>query len=288
MSRSARLTTSMVHEYEGVKVALLTQHGKELAVGPPLAAAFRAKVVRVTGFDTDLLGTFTRETPRPGTALQAARAKARVGLALSGLDFAIGSEGQFGPDPLGFSSWDEELLVFLDARRGLEVTARASGPARRTHGEVQTLPELLALARVAGFPSHGLVLRPDGPDGAPVTKAVTGEAQLRAEFARARRASRAGVVFAESELRAHLNPTRMGVIARAAEALVARLSVPCPGCGSPGFGLVEQVSGLPCRSCRAPTRAPRAERHGCPACAYTHVREVPGFAEPRHCDACNP
>jgi len=48
-------------------VALLTQHGKETAISPVLEPGLGCAIKLVTGFGTDQLGTFTRETPRSGT-----------------------------------------------------------------------------------------------------------------------------------------------------------------------------------------------------------------------------
>ena len=85
--------------YRGSSVALLTQHGKEKVVAPLLAAAIGCDVVLVTGFDTDQLGTFTRDIPRSGTQIEAARKKARIGMGLASLPLGLASEGSFGPDP---------------------------------------------------------------------------------------------------------------------------------------------------------------------------------------------
>ena len=54
--------------YKDSSVALLTQHGKEKVITPILAAAIGCDVVLVTGFDTDQLGTFTRDIPRAGSS----------------------------------------------------------------------------------------------------------------------------------------------------------------------------------------------------------------------------
>ena len=50
--------------YLGRRAAFLTQHGKEKVVAPTLEAMLGSKVSHVTGYDTDLLGTFTRDIPR--------------------------------------------------------------------------------------------------------------------------------------------------------------------------------------------------------------------------------
>ena len=79
-------------------------------------------------------------------------------------------------------------------------------------------------------------------------------------------------------------------IRRAAEDLATKLSSPCPACGSPGYAVIEQVSGLPCAACGAPTRAPRADVWGCVRCGQrdTRKRSDAVAADPGRCDYCNP
>jgi hypothetical protein len=80
-------------------VAFLTRHGKEMLLAPLLEPAIGCRLIHVDSLDTDALGTFTREIPRQGTQLHAARRKAEQGAALSGCRFAIASEGAFVSDP---------------------------------------------------------------------------------------------------------------------------------------------------------------------------------------------
>lgn len=88
--------------YVDRRVALLTQHGKEAVLGEVLGEALACKVERIEGFDTDTLGTFTRDIARVGNQLEAARRKARIGMQLSGLPIGLASEGSFGPDPVTY------------------------------------------------------------------------------------------------------------------------------------------------------------------------------------------
>ncbi|VEB44225.1 Uncharacterized protein conserved in bacteria [Chromobacterium violaceum] len=93
------------------RAALLTRHGKHAAIAPALAG-IGWDLALVDSFDTDSLGAFTGETPRAGSQLDAALAKARLACELSGLRYGIGSEGSFGGDPwLGRCGWATELLL---------------------------------------------------------------------------------------------------------------------------------------------------------------------------------
>jgi len=97
-------------------------------------------------------------------------------------------------------------------------------------------------------------------------------------------------VFLENDVRAHTHPTRMEVIRLSTVDLAARLNSRCPACGTPGFGVVERLRGLPCADCGAPTREVRADICGCPKCDYRETRERANVehADPGRCDYCNP
>ncbi len=124
-----------MNRYERERVAFLNQHGKEQRVAVVLEPGLGCHVVRIHGFDTDTLGTFTRERPRPGTQREMARFKARKGMELSGWSIGLGSEGSFAPDPYtGWLSWNRELLLWVDDRLGLEVTGWAEAPGRFMQG----------------------------------------------------------------------------------------------------------------------------------------------------------
>jgi DNA-directed RNA polymerase subunit RPC12/RpoP len=275
----------------GVRVALLTQHGKERAIAPVLAAALGWRIERVEGFDTDRLGTFTREVARTGTQLDAARRKARIGMALSGLPRGLGSEGSFGPDPgSGLLPWNVELLVYLDDALGIELVGLAQGPAASGQRSADDWAAVEAFARDVGFPGHQLVLRPSGPDDARIRKGLADWPALQAAWASAAAEAADGRVCVEVDLRAHANPTRMATIARAAEDLARKLQSRCPACGAPGYAVVERVAGLPCADCGAPTRETRAEVYACLRCPQreTRARSDREYADPARCDHCNP
>ncbi len=285
--------------YRGARIALLTQHGKERVLAPLFASGLGAQLVVAEGFDTDTLGTFTREVDRAGTQLEAARRKAEIAIELSGADIGLGSEGAFVPGPFGLGSWNIEALVLVDRVRGIEIIGRAGAAGRHLHGSVATLAELVAFAARAGFPEHGLVLRPNDERDPRVVKGINTQAALEKAFEtafeqafeQAVRHATGGVVFVESELRAHLNPTRMASIGEAGRDLVARMKCACPACGLPGFGAVGQVPGLPCRDCGAPTRQPVAEEFGCVRCEHREerpLRDAAESADPSVCDYCNP
>lgn len=276
--------------YRGAVVALLTQHGKQAWVAGPLAQALGCRIVHTDAYDTDLLGTFTREVPRPGSQREAARRKARIGMELVGASVGLASEGAFGPDPMaGVVPWDTEILLWLDSARSLEVVGVAQGPACHLQGTVRTLEELEAFALRAGFPSHHLVLRPSHPDHPGVRKGLADTQALHHAFANCRRESADGTVHVENDLRAFCNPTRQQLIHAAAQDLARKLASACPRCRAPGFAVSRHHPGLPCLSCGQPTRLPRALVWSCTACGHAQEQAVASDgADPTRCDHCNP
>jgi hypothetical protein len=284
-------TTRRQHPYKGAHVAFLTQHGKEQVLAPLFASELFATVEVIRGFDTDSLGTFTRDIPREGTQIEAARRKAEIAIERSGASLGLGSEGAFVPGPFGLGSWNIEILAFIDRKREIEVVGRAGAVGRHLHATLRTREELADFAERAGFPAHGLVIRPNDERDPRIRKGISQPAELEAAFDEAMRLSPSGAVFVESELRAHLNPTRMATIGAAGRDLAARLLAACPSCGVPGFGIVAKVPGLPCGDCGAPTREAVADELGCVRCGFREERPLrgsPATASPAVCDYCNP
>ncbi|MFO7542505.1 MAG: DUF6671 family protein [Thiobacillus sp.] len=256
-----------------------------------LDAALGCRVERVGGFDTDQLGTFTRDIPLAGTQLEAARRKARIGMDLSGLPLGLASEGSLGADPrFGLLPWNVELLLFIDDTRGIEMVGMAQQATRFAHMLTDDWDAALRFAREAGFPDHHLVVRPQAEDDPRIDKGITTWAALEAPFLRACVQAENGQVFLENDSRAHAHPTRMNAIRLAAEDMAAKLASPCPACGTPSFWVMKRVPGLPCADCGAPTREFRAELYGCPKCDYRETRERVRVehADPGRCDFCNP
>lgn len=280
--------------YAGERVALLTQHGKERVIGPVLEPALGCRIECVTGYDTDLLGTFTREIPRVGTQLEAARKKALLGMGLVGLPLGLASEGSFGPGSfLGVFALNVELLIWIDQERGLEVVGSAQGKADFFHVLTADWPQAQAQAQAfalrCGFPEQQLVVRPTGENDPRIRKAISTGAALEAAFFWARQLSQGGQVFLETDMRASSNPTRMENIRLAAEDLLGKLSSLCPSCGAPGFWIVERLAGVPCLECGAATRDIRADIHGCLKCAHRFTQERDWHpADAGRCDHCNP
>lgn len=280
-----------IERYRGQRVALLTQHGKEAVLGPILNEALGCKVERIAGFDTDTLGTFTRDNPRDGSQLDAARRKARIATELGQCRLGLASEGAFGPDPqTGLFSWNAEIVLWLDSENALELVGFAEGPARSTQGKVNDWPAVSNIAVQAGFPEHHLVVRPNHENDPRIRKGIADWPALLEAFNTALACSDQGIVFVENDLRANRNPTRRVMIRKAGKNLVEKMRSTCPGCYLPGFWVTAHVKGLPCQWCLQPTREVVAEVWSCTQCDHREERQRSGmtFADPAHCGQCNP
>ena len=276
--------------YHGSRVALLTRHGKGGVIAPVLEPELGCLIELVTGFDTDLLGTFTRETPRSGTQLAAARCKARKGMELAGRSQGIASEGSFGLDPYaGVVPWNVELLVWIDDEAGIEVVGIAQGEARSGHIHSGDWLEVADFAQREGFPEHQLVLRPDDESATRICKDIADWSTLKTCFDSCLAQSGSATVFVELDLRAFANPTRMKLIEQAAADLLQRLQSTCPVCVTPGFWISERRPGLPCAACRLPTPAYLSEVWTCVGCQHRRIakRTDRSAADPALCAYCN-
>lgn len=276
--------------YSGQRVALLTQHGKETPLAEILNHSLGCQLEHVTGYDTDQLGTFSRDIARSGSQLVAARAKARIGMAMCGLPIGLASEGSFGPDPVFFMLPNNlELLIWIDDRLGIEVVATALGRTNFSHRTVKGWEEAKQFAESAGFPEHYLIVRPNDEHHPEFRKGLSDWSSLLAAVNWALASSATGEAFIETDMRAFANPTRMQNISSAAEVLADKLKSLCPACGTPGFAKSGVVRGLPCEDCGQPTEIVKADLLSCVRCDYqTIVDRKTRFASAGDCGFCNP
>ncbi len=283
-----------LHPYQGRKASLATQHKKEQVIGPPLRAAVGLELSVPDDLDTDLLGTFSGEVNRQGTPREVALRKARWGTRASGLTLGLASEGSFGPHPqLMFVPADHELLVFIDEERNIEVVEQIlSLQTNYAHHEAKNIEDLQAFLAGVQFPSHGLVVRPNsGLQPGLLFKGITDLPALEDALNRCAPASEDGLAQVETDMRAHMNPSRQRVLQELAVNLGHRLASLCPQCRNPGWGLVDVIKGLPCEQCGAETDLVKMEVHGCPRCQYRESyprSDGLRVASPGSCPLCNP
>ncbi len=271
------------HPYAGRAAVLATRHGKERLLARPLRVAPGLRLRVPPDLDTDALGTFTGEVARVGTPLEVARRKARLGMEAMGLPLGLASEGSFGPHPaIPFLPADHELLLFMDDERSVEVVEQMVSE-RTNYAQVaaRSADDLDGFLARAGFPAHAVIVRANAVDtadaAAGIVKGIRDRAALAAAVTRCAAASNDRLARVETDMRAHMNPSRARVIRRLATRLARRLATLCPDCGAPGWGVVERVPGLPCGWCGAATDLTRAEVRGCAACG---LRRAPAAGRP--------
>jgi hypothetical protein len=241
--------------------------------------------------DTDLLGTFSGEIERDLSPLDTAKKKCILAMELTGTDLAVASEGSFGAHPLlYFLPADDELLVFMDQKNDLEIVVReVSTKTNYNAKEVNSEEDLLAFAQSALFPSHGLILKDKKEGYTEVAKGIVQTKELLDTFKQFM--EKYGSVYVETDMRAHLNPSRMQVIEETTEKLIKKIKTTCPSCQTPGFGIKDATPGLPCENCKAPTKSTLFHVYACQKCNHTHEAYFPNGKEeedPTYCDRCNP
>ncbi len=274
----------MTSSFVGRRAVIATKHGKERVLAHPLRDEL-GMLPELLPLDTDRFGTFTGETPRIGSQLDALRAKLRAAREETSHDAVlVASEGSFFPDPhFPQITLDRELVGIYDPTTEIEIVGSAVAPARVISEDVRDADALeRALARI-GLPEFGAIVHTGtslhkGLRDADAVRAVVTAAWLRGEPVRI-----------ESDVRAHHNPARMRVIAEAGIDAVRRARSHCPGCARPGYWRMQVLPGLPCEECGAATERPRADVWACRACDHREERaRDAATASAAHCDACNP
>ena len=134
-------------------------HEKERALAPVFRRVLGAEIV-VPVLDTDTLGTFSGEVPRPDALVETTLLKADMLFeAMPDLDYALASEGSYGPiDRVPLPPGGVELLAFIDRKRGLRHVETL--PTHRTNWRLQRFavadPARLLALRDMGFPEFGV------------------------------------------------------------------------------------------------------------------------------------
>jgi len=267
------------------EIAFLTCHQKEKVVAPVLLK--QGYVIRtVNDFDTDNLGTFTGEVERALTQAQTALKKAQMATELTQCRYGLGSEGSFGPHPQVYLlPWNLEVLALWDRLHEHAIYAIFGSSATNFASEkINSVDHALSFAQKIGFPSHGLIL--GTPTDSYFTKGIKDAAVLTDHVHAALKISAS--VWLETDMRAHMNPSRMQTIQQTAEKLSALLQSFCPHCKLPGYGLTEMLKGAPCEICASPTRIPSAEKWGCLHCKFSEIHPLLELAPAKNCDVCNP
>jgi hypothetical protein len=276
--------------FHGRPLVIATQHRKEEVIAPILETALGVSCTTPDGFDTDIFGTFSGEIQRRQDPVATARAKCLAAIQHTGLEMAIASEGSFGPHPASpFLAADVEVLLLVDTKNELEFkVTEISTQTNFSATSVDSLERLNEFASRAGFPSHGLILKKSEEDHTGMIKGITCWQALEVSY---KIINSGGRAFAETDMRAMFNPSRMKVIAAAARKLTEKITCLCPQCETPGFDVTDARNGLPCSWCGSRTQSTLSYVYFCQKCSYREERFFPHgktTEDPTYCDMCNP
>lgn len=277
--------------FEGRKIVLLSKHKKEIAIKSLLESETGCQLIVESSFDTDQLGTFTRDIDRRMSQLETAREKNKICLELTDFDMAISSEGSFDINPLFQMPWNIEIVLLHDKKENYEVFGIFKGPETNLdHTITSKWTDAVKFAEKIGFPDHYIILRPGGENGKPIYKDIDSFAKFEDAFIKCKKKSLARKVFIETDMRAHANPTRMKNIMLATQDLVNKLNNLCPNCGAYGFVVTDVIKGLRCELCGLPSDLVLKYVYSCYKCKHNEevIHPYGEFASPKYCYNCNP
>jgi hypothetical protein len=277
--------------FKNRKLLIATKHKKEEVIAPLLEKNLGVICFTNKDLDTDTLGTFTGEIERELDPIATARKKCLWAMELSDCDLGVASEGSFGAHPsIFFASADEEFLIFIDKKNNLEIIVRELSMETNFNGkEIETEKDLYDFAESVKFPSHGLILRKSKNDNKDIIKGISDINQLVEAFKKL--LDKSSSIFAETDMRAMYNPSRMTVIENATKKLVDKVNSCCPQCTIPGFGVTDLRKGLECGLCGSPTNSTLSLIYICQKCNFTKEEMYPNkktTEDPMYCDYCNP
>jgi hypothetical protein len=277
--------------YQGMRAWLSTKHEKLDLIAPAMMDHAGIEVLEIE-VDTDQLGTFSGETPRTKSPLETAIAKAKLGLVETGGELGLASEGSIGPDPQNpLLVSDIETVVFVDLENELVIhESHRSFEIVAAQKLVGAGSEVDAFLSSIGFPNQRLIARVLEKQELGIFKGIQTKRELLSVIEKLQELSGGNQVLLETDFRAHQSPSRRKTISVAAQKLAKRISRLCPGCNTPGFGLVRHYKGLRCESCSQLNESAVAkETLCCVKCEYSEAgRIIATSLSPEHCDWCNP
>ncbi|GAB2632914.1 DUF6671 family protein [Belliella aquatica] len=277
--------------FQNRRLVIATKHQKEKVIGPILKKELGINYFIDENFDTDQLGTFTGEIERELDPISTVREKCLRAMKVNNCDLGIASEGSFGSHPsYYFLNADDEFLIFIDTKNNIEIIARELSTETNFNGrEIHSQLELMKFAENIGFNQHAIILRKSKYENTEIHKGITRLEDLKRLFEELY--SKYNSVYAETDMRAMYNPTRMQVIQKAAEKLVQKIKSTCPHCEMPGFSITEAKRGLICSLCGLPTNSPLSYIYTCQRCQFKKEDFHPNnktTEDPMYCDNCNP
>jgi hypothetical protein len=270
---------------------IVTKHHKEKVISPLFEKEFGLTSRLPFNFDTDMFGTFTGEIERLNDPVTTLRNKCLQAMKLENVDLAVANEGSFGPHPqFYFAPVDHELAILIDKKNQIEIIASETTMNTNFGGRsVDSYEDLLNFSTDSKFPSHAIILRKEENYNQDIFKGISSIDELSNAYHFLKQ--KYGAVFAETDMRAMYNPSRMLVIEKVFQKLISKINNCCPKCNTIGFDIVNIKTGLPCSNCNFKTKSVLAYHYQCKKCNYKEDKIYPNgiFTEdPMYCDICNP
>lgn len=276
--------------FQGRSLIIGTMHDKEKVIAPLIESSIGVKCIIPIEFNTDQLGTFSGEIERALDPVETVRKKCLMAMDAMEFDLGIASEGSFGPHPtIPFLQADDEWLIFIDRKNNVEILVRELSFETNYQGrEVVAGVELDEFLDRVKFPQHAVMIRSlETPNEwikgirnrEDLNKAINKLNIVNARF------------WIETDMRAMHNPTRMGVIEKAAKKLAKAILSTCPSCSMPGFVVSSDTRGLPCELCGLPTQSVLSHVYTCKYCQFEKEINFPfgkQKEDPMYCQRCNP
>lgn len=275
--------------YRNTRILIATKHHKERVIQPIFKRLIGCDMDVAKDFDSDQFGTFAGEVPRLQNPLATLIAKATLAAQEAGYDYAVASEGSFGPHPDFFMiPANIELIGLVDLKHSIQIVeSMVSTETNYAHLDLHPGQDESVFLKQVQFPSHGLIVR--ALESGWIKKGITDPITLKAAIGEAFEKSKQ--IRLETDMRALFNPSRMAVIARAAEKLAQRILQHCPQCKSPGFGSLATTGKLLCEWCQAPSTLYQFQLKQCVKCEYVKKLNRPDGltkAPVQYCEYCNP
>jgi len=272
-------------------LVIATKHHKEKVIAPVLEETLGVVCMVPDNFDSEILGTFSGEIERKEDPIATVRQKCLMAMDLCNCDLGVASEGSFAAHPaVYFAAADEEILIFIDRKNKLEILVREISVSTNFNAKmVHNERELLDFASRVNFPSHALILRKSKEENTDIIKGIIDKESLLSAYRLL--SDKYGTVYAETDMRAMYNPTRMQVIETAAKKLIEKISSRCPNCQVPGFDITDYLEGLECSLCAMPTSSIKSFIYSCQHCTFTKEECYPKnktSEDPMYCNFCNP
>lgn len=270
------------------KAFVATKHGKDVILRSVFGAQWGLDVAALD-VDTDLLGTFSGEVPRPGDVRSTLRAKVSMALDVRpDAEVVLATEGSFGADPvLGWVPLHEEVLLWSWPRYGKELwVAHRSHDTNFSSIDSAEWTEVQRWALRVGFPTAHVILR--DAQGQVLAKGINDPTEFERMW---RAAAEGGAPRVETDMRADRNPKRQEALRALAIKVVEAFEALCPNCRFPGFVARPAEPGAPCSACGSATRRPRLLKAECTECGQVEVRDSEDQlmgVDPAICDRCNP